>query len=84
MSFILDPKKQGKEMIFSRKTSKRNQPNLMLKSNIVNLTIIHKYLGMILYSKLNFDKHFKSVLKKKKIKLLVYFETSRVSSLELA
>ena len=84
MNFIPDPTKQGKEIIFSWKNSKRNQSSLMLKNNIVNLTIIHKYLGMILYSKLSFDKHFKSVLKKNKIKLLVYFETSRVSSLELA
>ena len=36
----------------------------MFNNNIVNLTTIHKHLGMIFDSKLNVDKHLKSVLKK--------------------
>ena len=36
----------------------------MFNNNIVNLTTIHKHLGMIFDSKLNVDQHLKSVLKK--------------------
>ena len=38
MSFNPDPVKQAQEIIFSRKTSKRNHPGLMFNNNIVNLT----------------------------------------------
>ena len=65
MSFNPDPIKQAQEIIFSRKTSKRNHPGLMLNNNIVNLTTNHKHLGMIFDSKLSFDEHLKSALKKK-------------------
>ena len=81
MNFDLDPTKQTQEIVFSRKTSKRNQLGLMLTTNIVNLTTVHKHLGMMLDSKLSFDEHLKSELKKL-VKLLVYFENSKVSSLE--
>ena len=53
----------------------------MFNNNIVNLTTIHMYLGMIIDSKLSFDEHLMSVLKKI-VKLLVYFKNSTVSSLE--
>ena len=36
----------------------------MFNNNIVNLTTIHKHLGMIFDSKLNVDQNLKSVLKK--------------------
>ena len=36
----------------------------MFNSSIVNVTTIHKHSGMIFDSKLNFDEHLKSVLKK--------------------
>ena len=36
----------------------------MFNNSIVNVTTIHKHLGMIFDSKLNFDEHLKSVLKK--------------------
>ena len=62
MSFNPDPTKQAQEITFSRKTSKRNHPGLMFNNNIV--TTIHKHLGMIFDSKLRFDEHLKSVLKK--------------------
>ena len=62
MSFNSDPTKQAQEIIFSRKTS--NHPGLMFSNNIVNLTTSHKYLGKIFDSKLSFDEHLKSVLKK--------------------
>ena len=64
MSFNPDPIKQAQEIIFSRKTSKRNHRGPMFNNNIVNLTTNHKHLGMIFDSKLNFDKHLKSALKK--------------------
>ena len=53
----------------------------MFNNSIVNLTTIHKHLGMTFDSKLNFDEHLKSVLKIL-VKLLAYFETFKVSSLE--
>ena len=36
----------------------------MFNNSIVNVTSIHKHLGMILDSKLSFDEHLKSVLKR--------------------
>ena len=76
MSFNPDPIKQAQEIIFSRKTSKRNHPSLMFNNNIVNLTTYHKHLGMIFDSKLTFDEHSKSVLKKvsKTVGLLQKFQ----------
>ena len=44
MSFNPDPIKQAQEIIFSRKTSKRNHPGLTFNNNIVNLTTKHKHL----------------------------------------
>ena len=78
MSFNPDPTKQAQEIILSRKTSKRNYPALMFNNNIVNFTTFHKHLGRIFDSKLSFDWHLESVLKKLS-KLLVYFENSKVS-----
>ena len=57
MSFNPDPTKQAQEIIFIRKTSKRNYPGLMFNNNIINLTTIHKHLGMMFDSKLSFDEH---------------------------
>ena len=80
MSFNPDPTKQAQEIIFSRKTSQRNHPGLMFNNSIVNVTSIHKHLGMIFDSKLSFDEHLKSVLKK--ISKTVGFENSKVFFLE--
>ena len=66
MSFNPDPIKQAQEIIFSRKTSRRNHLGLMFRNSIVNVTFIHKHLGMIFGWKLSFDEHLKSVLKKNK------------------
>ena len=63
MSFNPDSTQQAQEIIFGRKTSHRNHPGLMLNKSIVNVTSIHKHLGMIFDSKLSFDEK-KSVLKK--------------------
>ena len=64
MSFNPDPIKQAQKTIFSRKTSQKNHPGLMFNDSIVNVTYIHKHLRMIFDSKLSFDEHLKSVLKK--------------------
>ena len=64
MSFNLDTIKQAQEIIFSRKTSKRNHPGLMFNNNIVNFTTNQMHLGMIFDSQLIFKEHLKSVLKK--------------------
>ena len=76
--FKPDPIKQAQEIIFSRKAT--FHPGLLFNNNIVNLTAIHKDLGVIFDSKLSFHKHVKSELKKY-VNLLVYFENSKVSSL---
>ena len=76
MSYNPDPTKQAQEIIFSRKTSQRNHPGLMFNKSIVNVATIRKHLGMIFNSKLSFDEHLKSVLKKvsKTVGLLKKFQ----------
>ena len=74
MSFNPDLTKQAQEIIFSHKTSQRNHPGLMFNNNI------HKHLEIIFDSKLSFNEHLKSVLKK--VKLLVYSKNSIVFFLE--
>ena len=64
MSFNPDLTKQAQEIIFSRKTSKRNHPSLMFNNSILNVTSVDKNMGMMFGSKLSFDEHLKSVLKK--------------------
>ena len=64
MNFNSYPTKQAQEIIFSWKTSQRNHPGLMFNNNIVNVSSIHRHLGMIFDSKLSFGEHLKSVLKK--------------------
>ena len=64
MSFNPDRTKQAQQIVFSRKTSLRSHPGLMFNNSIVNVTSIHKHLGMIFDSKLSFDEHLKPVLKK--------------------
>ena len=59
-----DPTKQAQEIIFSRKSSQRSHPGLMFNNSIVNVTSIHKHLGMVFDSKLSSDEHLKSVFKK--------------------
>ena len=54
----------------------------MFNNIIVNVTTIHKHLVMILDSKLNFDKHLKSVLKKLSKTVQGELENSKVSFLE--
>ena len=80
VNFNPDPTKQAQEIIFSRKTSQRNNPGLIFNNIIVDVTTIHKHLDMIFDSRLSFDKHSKSLLKN--ISETVYFKNSKVSFLE--
>ena len=64
MNFNPDPTKQAQGIIFSCKTSQRNQPGFMFNNNIVNVTSVHEHLGMIFDSKLSFDERLKFALKK--------------------
>ena len=75
-SFNLDPNKQVQEIIFSGKTSQINHPGLIFNNSIVNVTSVHKHLGMICDSKLSFHEHLKSVSKKisKTVGLLQKFQ----------
>ena len=64
ISFNPDLTKQAQKIIFSRKTSQRNHPGIMFNNSIANVTTTHKHLGVIFDSKLSFNNHLKSVLKK--------------------
>ena len=48
----------------------------MFNNSIVNVTYIHKHSGVVFYSKLSFDEHLKSVLKRvsKTVSLLRKFQ----------
>ena len=59
MSFNPDNSKQAKEIVFSKKRSTTQLPELIFNNNIVSSTDSHKHLGMILDSKLSFNQHIK-------------------------
>ena len=59
MSFNPDHSKQAKEIVFSKKRSTTQLPELIFNNNIVSSTDSHKHLGMILDSKLTFNQHIK-------------------------
>ena len=56
MNFNPDPTKQAQEVIFSRKTKKLSHPLLVFNNGNVTQSIYQKHLGIILDSKLTFDK----------------------------
>ena len=65
MKFIANAStKQAQEIIFSKKVLRSVQPDVYLNNNPVNSTSVHKHLGMILDSKLNFEEHLKRILAK--------------------
>ena len=59
MSFNPDPTKMAKEVLFSRKKLKVIHPNLTFIGKEVHSSPFQKHLGLVLDSKLNFDKLFK-------------------------
>ena len=62
MSFNPDPKKQAQEVIFSRKPKAISHPSLVFNNdNIIQVTS-QKHLGIILDTRLSFEKHLETVL----------------------
>ena len=57
MSFNLDPKKQAREVIFSRKSKAISHPPLVFNNNNVIQTISQKHRSIILDIRLSFEKH---------------------------
>ena len=64
MSFNPDPNKQAQEDIFSRKLNKPNHPSSNFNNTVVIQSTNHKLLGMVLDTKLDFQKHLKDKLSK--------------------
>ena len=62
MSFNPDPKKQAQEVIFSRKSKAILHPLLVFNNNNVIQTTSQKHLGIILDTRLSFEKHLETVL----------------------
>ena len=57
-----DPKKQAQEVIFSRKSKATSHPPLVFNNNNVMQAASHKHLGIILDTRLSFEKHLETVL----------------------
>ena len=64
MSFDFDPSKQAQEVIFSCKFQKTCHPSIYLNNKSAKQVPSQKYLGMVLNTKLNFQKRLKDVLNK--------------------
>ena len=59
--FYPDPKKQAQEVIFSRKSKATSHP-LVFDNNNVMQAPSHEHLGIILETRLSFEKHLETVL----------------------
>ena len=72
------PNKQAQEVIFSRKINKIDHPLLYFNQNLVKSSSAHKYLGMVLDARLDFNLHLKNVQNKvnKTIVLLRKFQNT--------
>ena len=64
MSFNPDPSKQAQNVIFSTKLQMSTHPKLSFNNNTVTESVTQKHLGMLLNTKLDFQEHLKSLLKK--------------------
>ena len=62
MNFKPDPKKQAQEIIFSRKSKAISHPPLVFNNNNVIQTTSQKHLGIILDTRLSFEKLLETVL----------------------
>ena len=62
MSFNPDPKKQVQEVIFSWKSKATSHPPLVFNNNNVMQAASHKHLGIILDTRLSFEKNLEAVL----------------------
>ena len=68
MAFNPDPTKQATEILFSRKRKSLYHPDLFFNGCVVSRSAEHQHLGMILQSKLSFEKHLNDkIIKAKKI-----------------
>ena len=76
MSFNPEPLKQAQEVIFTRKLQKKDYPPLYFNDSSVKETCTQKYLGMLLGFRLDFQEHWKSLLKEvnKTVALLCKFQ----------
>ena len=59
--FNPDPKKQVQEIIFSRKSKAISRPSPVFNNNNVIQTTSQKHLGVILDTRLSFEKHLETV-----------------------
>ena len=67
LEFNPDPNKQAKEVLFSCKKSSPNHPQIVFNGTVVAKTNEQKHLGLILDSKLSFEKHlYEKIIKAKK------------------
>ena len=62
MIFKPDPKKQAQDVIFIRKSKATSHPPLVFNNNNVIQAASHKHLGIILDTRLSFEKHLETVL----------------------
>ena len=59
MEFNPDPNKQATELLFSCKRNSPNHPSLFFNGTVVPKVNAQKHLGLILDSKLSFERHIK-------------------------
>ena len=64
MRFNPVPNKQAQKVIFSRKINKIYHPSLYFKQNLFKSSSIHKHLGLVLDTRLDFNLHLKNVQNK--------------------
>ena len=64
MSFNPDPQKQAVELIFSKKKTETNHPEILFNNTPVMQVVEHKHLGIVLDSKLTFSSHIKVAISK--------------------
>ena len=64
MVFNPDPTKQANEILFSRRRSQVNHPELFFNNSVVSKVNAHKHLGLILQNDLSFDKHVEEKIRK--------------------
>ena len=72
MSFNLDPQKQAQEVDFIRKSKQSHSPLIFNINNVIQATA-QKHLGIILDTRLSFEKHLETLLCKtnKSIRLIL-------------
>ena len=78
MEFNPDPTKQATEVLFSCKKSSQNHPQLIFNGIDVAKVNDQKHLGLILDSRLSFEKHINEKIIKAK-KMLEYLNSFRNS-----